>query len=87
MAPGNFMANTPLEFLVSGSEIGLETLYLMPGEPLPQSLPPHDVLFGHRRIGLRRTCWPSWAAPWTAGIRRCSTTPCTRCAWPATRSR
>jgi hypothetical protein len=45
MAPGNFMANTPLEFLVSGSEIGLETLYLMPGEPLPQSLPPHDVLF------------------------------------------
>ncbi len=45
MAPGNFMANTPLEFLVSGSEIGLETLYLMPGEPLPQTLPPHDVLF------------------------------------------
>lgn len=45
MAPGNFMANTPLEFLVSRGDIALEALYVMPGEPLPQQLPPHDVLF------------------------------------------
>lgn len=45
MAPGNFMANTPLEFLVSGSDIALETFYLIPGEALPPTLPPHDVLF------------------------------------------
>lgn len=45
MAPGNFMANTPLEFLVSHADIALETYYLVPGEPMPYELPEHDVIF------------------------------------------
>ena len=44
MAPGDFMANTPIEFILEGSDIQLELLYLIPGEPLPQTLPEHDVL-------------------------------------------
>lgn len=45
MTPGNLMANAPLEFLVEGSEISLEMLYLAPGESLPPALPEHDLLW------------------------------------------
>jgi hypothetical protein len=45
MAPGDFMANTPLEFLLESGDIALDALYLAPDEPLPQSLPDHDVAF------------------------------------------
>lgn len=45
MAPGELMANTPLEFLVMNTDISLDMLYLLPGEPLPDSVPDHDLLF------------------------------------------
>lgn len=45
MAPGELMANAPLEFLVQDSDIALEMLYVSPDLPLPSSLPAHDVLF------------------------------------------
>jgi hypothetical protein len=45
MAPGDLMTNTPLEFLIADSDIALSMLYLVPGEPLPQALPEHDVVF------------------------------------------
>ncbi len=45
MAPGDFMANTPLEFLLEQSEIALDALYLTPETPLPEVLPDHDVAF------------------------------------------
>jgi len=35
--------NTPIEFLLEDSEIELYTLYVVPGMPLPQPLPPHDI--------------------------------------------
>lgn len=44
-APGNLMANTPIEFLVENSDIVLEVLYVAPGSPLPDVPPPHDVAF------------------------------------------
>jgi glutathione synthase/RimK-type ligase-like ATP-grasp enzyme len=44
-APGDLGANTPLEFLLEGSDIALDTLYLLPGEPLPENLPEHDIAF------------------------------------------
>ncbi len=44
-APGDLGTNTPLEFLLEGSDIALDTLYLVPGEPLPENLPEHDVAF------------------------------------------
>ncbi len=45
MAPGDFMANTPLEFLLERSDIALAALYLSPDKPLPEILPHHDVAF------------------------------------------
>jgi len=42
-APGDIGANAPFEFLLEGSDIELMTLYLLPGRPLPESLPEHDL--------------------------------------------
>jgi glutathione synthase/RimK-type ligase-like ATP-grasp enzyme len=42
-APGDIGNNTPLEFLLEGSDIALTTLYVVPGEPLPEPIPDHDV--------------------------------------------
>ncbi|MDE1939493.1 MAG: hypothetical protein KGI68_10765 [Alphaproteobacteria bacterium] len=35
--------NTPIEFLLEGSDVELTTLYVVPGKPLPDPLPAHDV--------------------------------------------
>jgi hypothetical protein len=43
MAPGDFMANTPLEFLLEGSDISLDVVYLAAGKPFPAEVPDHDV--------------------------------------------
>ena len=45
MGPGDLMANTPLEFLLEGSDVALDMLYVSPGQPLPSSLPEHDLAF------------------------------------------
>ncbi len=45
MAPGDFMNNAQLEFILDGSDIGLDVLYVVPGKPLPSALPEHDVVF------------------------------------------
>ena len=45
MAPGNLMTNTPLEFMVEGSTISLDMLYVGTGLPLPSPLPDHELLF------------------------------------------
>jgi hypothetical protein len=42
-AAGDIGTNIPLEFLIEGSDIELHTLYVVPGLPLPQRLPEHDV--------------------------------------------
>lgn len=38
-------SNTPLEFLLEGSDIALTSVYVAPGAPLPAELPDHDVAF------------------------------------------
>ena len=45
MIAGDFMANTPLEFMLGDSDIALDILYVSADRPLPAELPPHDVLF------------------------------------------
>lgn len=35
--------NTPIEFLLAGSDVELMTLYVVPGAPLPNPLPDHDL--------------------------------------------
>ncbi len=42
-AAGDIGSNTPIEFLLDGSDIALNTIYVVPGEPLPDPLPEHDV--------------------------------------------
>lgn len=44
MAPGGFMANTPLQFLLEDSNVVLDMLYVIPGTPLPEP-PEHDAAF------------------------------------------
>jgi hypothetical protein len=43
VAPGDLMANTPLQFLLEDSDIALDLLYVMAGRPLPSPLPEHDL--------------------------------------------
>jgi hypothetical protein len=45
MAPGDMMANTPLDFLLEGGDIELSTLYVTADAALPDPLPEHDVAF------------------------------------------
>ncbi len=45
MAAGDFMANTPVEFLLEGSSVRLDILYVLQGQPLPAFIPEHDVAF------------------------------------------
>ncbi len=45
MAPGDLMANVPLECLFEDSDMDLHICYPRPGEPLGGELPQHDVLF------------------------------------------
>jgi hypothetical protein len=42
MAPGDFMANTPLEFMLDDSSVVLDMMYVVPGMALPE-VPEHDV--------------------------------------------
>jgi hypothetical protein len=43
MAPGDFMANAPLEFLLEGSNVTLDLLYIVPGKGRPAVIPEHDL--------------------------------------------
>ncbi len=45
MAPGELMANTPLEFLLEKSDITLHLYYMESADALNADLPTHDVLF------------------------------------------
>jgi glutathione synthase/RimK-type ligase-like ATP-grasp enzyme len=45
MIAGDFMANTPLEFMLGNSDVALDVMYISPDRPMPAVLPPHDVLF------------------------------------------
>jgi glutathione synthase/RimK-type ligase-like ATP-grasp enzyme len=42
-APGDIGNNTPLEFLLEGSDIELTTLYVVPDEPIAEAILDHDV--------------------------------------------
>lgn len=44
-APGDLMANTPLECLLEHSDVALDMLYITPGQAVTETLPDHDVLF------------------------------------------
>lgn len=69
LAPGDFKANTPLEFLLEDSDVTLDMQYVVPGSPLDGPIPDHDVAFvavGEadengallRQIADRARSWP-----------------------------
>jgi hypothetical protein len=43
MAPGDIGTNTPIEFLLEGSDVVLYMLYVVPGNAVPNPLPDHDI--------------------------------------------
>jgi hypothetical protein len=43
MGPGDVGNNTPIEFLLDGSDVVLHMLYVVPGQPVPNPLPDHDI--------------------------------------------
>jgi hypothetical protein len=43
MGRGTFMDNMPVEFLLEGSDVSLDMVYVDAGKPLPTDLPEHDV--------------------------------------------
>ncbi len=45
MTPGGMMANTPLDFLLDGSDIQLDLLFVGDGIRPPSDIPDHDVAF------------------------------------------
>ena len=45
MGPGDFMANTPIEFLLESSDIAVTAQYVSMELPLPEQVPDHDLLF------------------------------------------
>jgi len=45
MRPGDMMDNTPVDFLLEGSDASLDLLYVSMDMPFPESFPEHDVLF------------------------------------------
>jgi len=45
MSGGDSLANMPIEFVLDGSDISLDIVFVTPDLPLPQPLPEHDVAF------------------------------------------
>lgn len=45
VSAGDLMANTPLEFLIEGSDVALDLLFVDATLPLPAELPEHDLVF------------------------------------------
>jgi hypothetical protein len=43
MAPGGRMVNTPLEFIAHGNHIRLDQWFVVPGEPVSEDIPDHDI--------------------------------------------
>lgn len=71
MAPGDLMANTPIECLLEGGDVRLEMLYVAPWLPFPEEIPEHDVLFvaagepdrNQATLDLIASLLPSWPRP------------------------
>ena len=59
--PGDFMANTPIEFILHDAPVTLHIVYLGPGGSLPDRLPEHDVAL----VGIGKS---TEARPYLAGL-------------------
>lgn len=70
-APVDIGGNLPIEFLLQDSDVALETLYVVPGKPLPDPLPEHDLAMviapdtedARETIELIARLAPTWPRP------------------------
>ena len=78
--PGTFQDNTPAEFLLGVPNIRLELLFLLPDEPLPDTLPDHDLLLNG--IGYSSASRPllERMIPWLATLATSCSQPPRACA-------
>ena len=79
MTPGDSSDNTPIEYLTENSDIQLDLLYILPGMPLPEAIPEHDVAIvaAGKRSSLDEmeeiiANWPRPVLNPVDGIRRCA---------------
>ena len=79
-APGDLMANTPLDFITLHLDVRLDLLIVVPGQPFPL-LPEHDVAFFAagdsdpavlQRLAALHACWPRPALNDPARVLRLS---------------
>lgn len=80
VAPGDIAANVPVSFLLLNSDVTLDLAFLLPGEPLPDEVPDHDIaMIGACESDANtpvleqiETFRPDWPRPFllnTAGIQ------------------
>lgn len=43
VGPGEIMANVPVQFLLEDSDVRLDLVFVLPGQPLPAGIPDHDL--------------------------------------------
>ena len=60
VSPGDFLANTPIDFMVQQQNVDLDLLFIAPGESPPSVIPDHDLLLVG--IGYNETNAPLLAA-------------------------
>lgn len=69
MVPGDLMMNTPLDFITAHLDVQLDLMFVLPGRPLPERMPDHDVAFfavsESDPAALRRLApmFPLWPRP------------------------
>jgi hypothetical protein len=79
-APGDIKTNVPVSFLLTDSDVTVDMVYLLPGEPLPDHLPDHDLAMvgvcesdaNKPLLAQLETLLPTWPRPYIlepAGIQ------------------
>src|ERR1022692_2218285 len=64
LSPGDLSENNALEFLIEGSDITLDMLYVSPDLPFPAALPDHDLaMVAVAKLGCPRRLWLSISSP------------------------
>ncbi|MGB8516789.1 MAG: RimK family alpha-L-glutamate ligase [Gallionella sp.] len=71
MGAGDTTDNTPLDYLIENSDIRLDLLFIVPGQPLPDIIPDHDVAIvalgesskNQATIALMETLISHWPRP------------------------
>jgi glutathione synthase/RimK-type ligase-like ATP-grasp enzyme len=70
MGQGDTTDNTPLDYLIEDSDIRLELLYVLPGQPLPEVITDHDVLITAFGVSDKNRATLEWMEQLTANWPR-----------------